>query len=75
MTNNFPSISQILFKIKINNFSVKFLQNSNEIKKKDENFCSSYKFDDKKDKYTTQISKEMMNNNFILESNKENNTN
>ena len=51
------------------------MQNSNEIKKKDENFCSSYKFDDKKDKYTTQISKEMMNNNFILESNKENNTN
>jgi len=51
------------------------LQNSKEIKKKDKNFCSSFKFDDKKDKYTTQISKEMMNNNFILESNKENNTN
>ena len=46
------------------------MQNNNEIKK-----SSSFKFDDKKDKYTTQISKEMMNNNFILESNKENNTN
>ena len=51
------------------------MQNSKEIKKKDESFYSSFKFDDKKDKYTTQISKEMMNNNFILESNKENNTN
>ena len=51
------------------------MQNSKEIKKKEESFCSSFKFDDKKDKYTTQISKEMMNNNFILESNKENNTN
>ena len=46
------------------------MQNNNEIKK-----SSSFKFDNKKGKYTTQISKEMMNNNFILESNKENNTN